>query len=65
MLKSIHTNTVDVFLTSVKPIDFDKSWCSQANYSVKKQLKYAEDCSDTIIVKVILHIACFSCNFIV
>lgn len=51
-LKNLITNTVDIFLASVKPIDFDKIWCSQANNKVKKELSYAEDCNDTIIVKV-------------
>lgn len=51
-LKSLETNTVDIFLASVKPIDFDKIWCPQANATVKKELQYAEDCNNTIIVKV-------------
>lgn len=52
VLKNIQTTTVDIFLTTAKPIDFDKTWCSQANLYVKKELKYAENCCDTIIVKV-------------
>lgn len=52
VLKYIPTTTVDVFLTSVKPIDYDKTWFPQANVHVKKKLQQIEDCSDTIIVKV-------------
>ncbi|VVC30718.1 Hypothetical protein CINCED_3A002209 [Cinara cedri] len=52
MLKSIETDTVDIILASVKPIDNDKSWCNYANFAVKKQFKYFEECGDTVIVKV-------------
>jgi len=52
MLKSIHTTTVDMFLASVKPIGFDKTWCTQANHRLIKHLKDATICNNTIIVKV-------------
>lgn len=41
-----------MFVSSIKPIDFDKVWCAKADISVKKRLKLAENCSDTIIVNV-------------
>lgn len=46
------TNTVDIILASVKPVDFDKTWCSKANIHVQKELKFAQDCGNTIIVNV-------------
>lgn len=52
LLKSIETNTVDIILASVKPIDNDKTWSQQANIAVKKQLDLVEDSGGTIIVKV-------------
>ncbi|XP_025202131.1 putative ATP-dependent RNA helicase TDRD12 [Melanaphis sacchari] len=51
-LKSIPTTTVDMFLASVKPIGFDKTWYSHANNCVLKHLKDADTCNNTIIVKV-------------
>ncbi|XP_025420540.1 putative ATP-dependent RNA helicase TDRD12 isoform X2 [Sipha flava] len=51
-LKSLETNTVDIFLASVKPIDFDQKWCKPATTRVRNDLNYAKDCNDTIIVKV-------------
>ncbi|XP_015363727.1 PREDICTED: putative ATP-dependent RNA helicase TDRD12 [Diuraphis noxia] len=52
MLKSIHTTIVDMFLASVKPIGFDKTWCAQANHRLIKHLKDVTICNNTIIVKV-------------
>lgn len=51
-MKSLKTDTVDIILASVKPIDNDKTWCAHANISVKKQFKHAQECGETIIVKV-------------
>lgn len=51
-MKNLPTNTVDLFLSSVKPSDLDKKWCLQANACVHKQLEMAENCCDTIIVNV-------------
>lgn len=52
LLKSIETNIVDIIVASVKPIDNDKTWCTKADVSVRNQLKFSEECGDTIIVKV-------------
>ncbi|XP_060837177.1 putative ATP-dependent RNA helicase TDRD12 isoform X2 [Rhopalosiphum padi] len=52
MLRSIHTTTVDMFLASVKPIGFDKTWCTHANNHVVKHLKDANICNNPIIVKI-------------
>lgn len=52
VIKCIPSTTVDIFLVSVKPVDGDNTWCHQAKIRVKKQLKFADDCKDTIIVKV-------------
>lgn len=50
--KIIPTTTVDIYVASVRPIDLDKTWCSQANFLVKKRLQFAQDCKDTLIVNV-------------
>lgn len=52
LLKSIPTTTVDMFLASVKPIGFDKTWCTHANTCVLKHLKEGEICNNTFIVKI-------------
>jgi len=52
MLKSIHTTTVDMFLASIKPIGFDKTWSTQANHRLIKHLKNVNICNNPIIVKV-------------
>jgi len=51
-LKSINTTTVDMFLASIRPIGFDKTWCTQANHRLTKLLKDVTICNNTIIVKV-------------
>lgn len=50
--KSMQTTTVDMYVLSVKPADFDKEWCVKADTMVKEKLKSAENSNDTIIVKV-------------
>lgn len=52
MLKSVPTTTVDMFLASIKPIGFDKTWSNQANHHLIKHLKDVNICNNTIIVKV-------------
>ncbi|CAI6372649.1 unnamed protein product [Macrosiphum euphorbiae] len=52
MLKSVHTTTVDMFVASIKPIGFDKTWPTQANHCLIKHLKDVNICNNTIIVKV-------------
>lgn len=50
--KSIPTTTVDMYMLSVKPVDFDQEWCIKADTLIKEKLKSAEHSNDTIIVKV-------------
>jgi len=52
MLKSVHTTTVDMFVASIKPIGFDKTWSTKANHCLIKHLKDVNICNNTIIVKV-------------
>ncbi|XP_050427955.1 putative ATP-dependent RNA helicase TDRD12 [Adelges cooleyi] len=51
-LKSLPTSTVDLILACVKPVDYDKTWCPQANILVKKDLQYIEDCQESLIIKI-------------
>lgn len=46
------TTTVDMYVLSVKPVDFDNEWCVKADTLVKEKLKSAANSSNTIIVKV-------------
>ncbi|XP_050523372.1 putative ATP-dependent RNA helicase TDRD12 isoform X2 [Daktulosphaira vitifoliae] len=51
-LKALQTNVVDIILASVKPVDFDRTWCSKADVFVREHLKYIEDCQETLVVKI-------------
>lgn len=37
--QKMQNSTVDMYVSSVKPVDFDKVWCDKANNMVK-ELKY-------------------------
>lgn len=50
--KSMPTTIVDMYVSSVKPVDCDKVWSVKADSLVKEQLKLAEKFRNTIIVKV-------------
>lgn len=41
VLKNIQTTTVDIFLASVKPLDFAREWSVRATNFIKSQIKNA------------------------
>lgn len=48
----LHSTVVDMFVSSVKPVDSDRMWCMKADAMIKEKLKFANNFNDTIIVKV-------------